>query len=220
MAKFSGNRGPPTRNATVSGWLEANKKSLAALREAVKRTHYYNPIIPEKTDKGSKGMYSALLPGLPVCREVAAAFAARAMLSLGHGNTAEAWQDLLACHRLGRLVGRGSSLIEGLIGVPIEQIASRAEIAFLDRAKPGAKVAESCLRDLLALPPLAEVAEKIECERFVYLDNFMQINQRGLEYLQMIGGDAKLQEPLVNFMLDEIDWDPALETGNKCLTGW
>jgi hypothetical protein len=56
-------------------------------------------------------------PDLGTCREFAYALAARAMLRTGEGRYDDAWQDLLACHRLGRLVARGSFLLYGLVGI-------------------------------------------------------------------------------------------------------
>ena len=100
------------------------------------------------------------------------------MLYLGYNQPAEAWQDLLTCHRLGRQVGQGGTLIEGLVGIAIEQLACRAEVAFLDRAKPDAKTVEGCLRDLFALPKSRTVAEQIDlAERIWYLDSIMQFDR-------------------------------------------
>lgn len=211
---------PWTRNqdVTIAGWLEANEKPLAALRDAAKRPKYYNPLIPEQTEHGrSKGMYSALLPSVQLCREFAGALAARAMLHLGEGRTVDAWQDLLACHRLGRLVGNGGTLIERLVGAAVEMIACRAEAAFLDAAKPDAKTIEQCLRDLLSLPTPGDLAEKIDLERFAFLDVFMQLDARGTEYLLMLSPDAKMDanELFSEIMLALTDWDPALQIGNK-----
>src|SRR5262249_14682596 len=94
-----------SENATISGWLKANEKPLVTVHEATKRTHYYSPIIPETDANGSKGLISSLLPGPQACRELASALLSRAMLNLGHNQPAAAWQELLACHRLARLVG-------------------------------------------------------------------------------------------------------------------
>ena len=40
-------------------------------------------------------------------REAARALTARAMLRVDEGKVDEAWDDLLACHRLARLAGQG-----------------------------------------------------------------------------------------------------------------
>ncbi|HEV3383992.1 MAG TPA: hypothetical protein VG097_04215, partial [Gemmata sp.] len=103
----------------IDRWLKANEKQLAMIIDATKRTCYYSPTVPPRNDKGSTGLINTLLPGLQITRVLAAALAARAMLSLGQGDHDAAWQDLLACHRLGRLVGQGGLLIEGLVGLSL-----------------------------------------------------------------------------------------------------
>jgi hypothetical protein len=216
VSKLAARPWTSNENAAVSTWLQSNEKPLAALREAVKKPQFYSPIIPEKGEKGSKGIISALLPGAQTCREVAAAFACRAMLYLGHGNSAEAWQDLLACHRLGRLVGRGGPLIEGLVGMAIELIACRGDVAFLDRAKPDAKLIERCLRDLLALPPLPPVVDKVDLsERYQLLDTIMLLDRNGLAHLTGVAEGQPAVPAGFGDALAGIDWNPALETANK-----
>ena len=79
---------------------------------------------------------------LELDRELAGALTSRAMLYLGHNQPVEAWQDLLACHRLGRLIGSGGVLVDALVGIAIEQLACRGDIAFLDRMKSDAAVIE------------------------------------------------------------------------------
>src|SRR5205085_899358 len=103
--------------------------------EATKRPHYFNPLVSRKTKKGPSGLIGALLPSVQKCRELASALTARAMLHLAEGRVDAAWQDLLACHRLGRLVARGGTLIEALVGLAIDAIAVKADLAFLEGAK-------------------------------------------------------------------------------------
>jgi hypothetical protein len=202
-------------NPTLNSWLQANEKPMALVAEAATRTHYYNPLIPERDGKGSKGLISTLLPSVQACRDLAAAFACRAMLNIGHGQAAAAWQDLLTCHRLGRLVGRGATLIEGLVGMAIEVIACRAEVVFLDRARPDLKTVEQCLRDLAVLPPLPDAIEKLNIgERFMFLDHIMQVDRRGVGYFESMG-DGRAPMPFSADAFDGTDWDPALERANK-----
>ena len=52
---------------------------------------------------------------------------ALAMLRLQQGKPHAAWQDLLACHRLARLVAQGPTLIDGLISMAVDQIACRGD---------------------------------------------------------------------------------------------
>jgi hypothetical protein len=202
----------------MASWLKANDKPLALVVEATGRPHYYSPLIPPRTKKGSSGgLIGALLPGAQKCREFASALAARAMLRVGEGAYDDAWRDLIACHRLGRLVGRGPTLIEGLVAVAIDGVASLADLAFLDRAKPDARKIERCLRDLRQLPPLPDVADKVDLgDRFMFLDSVLMIDRHGLAFLEgLSGGKPKGPDFLDDLILKGMDWDPALEIANR-----
>src|SRR5439155_11112141 len=107
----------------VAAWLMANEKSLAVALEAARRPEYFNPLIAPRSGKEPTSLITALVPAVVQCRELTSALTARAMLRVGEGKPDAAWQDLVACHRLGRLLGRGGSLIEGLTGIAIDRIA-------------------------------------------------------------------------------------------------
>jgi hypothetical protein len=202
----------------IAGWLKANEKPLAVVIQATKRSHYFSPILPEKTKKGSTGLIGAQIPGVQKCRELASALVARAMLHTGQGAYDDAWRDLLACHRLGRLVGRGGSLIDALVGIAIDTLAGKADLAFLERGKLTAKRIESCLGDLHRLAPLPDIADKVNlCERFSFLEVLMMIDREGLQYLNRMSGAGRSEgsSPLAENVMQDIDWDPALRNANR-----
>ncbi len=118
----------------IAAWLKANEKALLVVVEASKRPDYFNPLICQRNKMGRGTLFSAMLPSAQSCRVLAMALAARAMLCVGERKFDGAWQDLLACHRLGRLFARGASLIEGLVGVSIDAIANSADLAYLEVA--------------------------------------------------------------------------------------
>lgn len=203
----------PAENAVISGWLKANAEPLTALRDAVTRPGYYNPLLP--TEPG-KGLFSALNSGLTAGRELAGALACRAMLSLGEGDAAEAWRDILTCSRLGRRVGHNGVLIEGLVGMAIEHVATRAAVAFLAHARLGAAALDGCRRDLAALPPRADMAAQIDfAERIFFLDGVMQLDRHGWAEAPAYGDDFQpIRHGLTDDLLAGIDWNPALEEAN------
>jgi hypothetical protein len=200
-------------------WLQVNEKPLALVIEATKRPDYYNPMVRPRTEKGPDSMYNAPLPSVQICRELAAALIARAMLRLHEGKLDDAWQDLLASHRLGRLVGCGSSLIESLVGFAIEQTACIGEVAFLDNPQLSSKKALDCLRDVRQLPATSSLAEKLDLsDRFAILDTVMLLDRYGTGYLENLAGEqpAKDQAPKFRLYLEVTDWNPALRTINSC----
>jgi hypothetical protein len=139
------------------------------------------------------------------------------MLRVGEGKFDEAWQDLLACHRLGRLVARGATLIEALVGIAIDHIASNADLAYIERARLTAKQVQGRLKELQGLPPLPPMADKIALgERFMYLDSVQLIRRGGVGTLEgLAGGPAKKPSPEELRTLARIDWEPALRNGNR-----
>src|SRR5262249_43817159 len=136
----------------IASWLKANEKPLALVVEATRRPDYFNPLVSRRSEKGPGGLIGALLPALQKRRELTRALAARAMLRAGEGDFDAAWQDLLACHRLGRLVARGATMIEALVGIAIDTVASNADLAYLDRARLSTEQIQGRLKDLQGLP--------------------------------------------------------------------
>jgi hypothetical protein len=203
----------------LAGWLKRNEKPLALMMEATRRPQYYNPLVPKRTEDWSPGLLGALLPSVQRCREVASALACRAMLRLSEGRIDEAWQDLLACHRLGRLLAHVGTLIELLVGLAIDQVAIKASVAFLGHAKLTSKQVLACLEDLRKLPPMPIVADNLDLgERFMTLDAIMLVARHGMPSLEALASGRS--PPHGNELGDRlftrtINWDPALRNANR-----
>jgi hypothetical protein len=197
-------------------WLHRSEKPLALAMEATRRPEYYNPLVPKRTEDWSPGLLASLVPSVQRCREVGAALSCRAMLRVSEGKVDEAWQDVLACHRLGRQVASGGTLIEFLAGMAIDQIASKADLAFLDHAKLESKQVLSCLEDLRKLPLMPAVADKVDLgERFTLLDTMMLAARHGLQFVGD-GAPPKGNQFQARLFTRSIDWDPAFRNAK----GW
>jgi hypothetical protein len=203
----------------LADWLARNEKPLAVVMEATRRPQYYNPLVPNRTEDWSPGLLSALVPSVQKCRELTTALACRAMLRVSEGKIDEAWQDLLACHRLGRLLARGGTLIELLVGIAIEQIANKADLAFLDHSNLTFTQVLACLEDLRKLPPMSPLADKINlCERFSLLEIIMLTARHGTSVLESLSGSkgrpANGDEFKDRLFTRSINWDPAMRNAN------
>jgi hypothetical protein len=203
----------------IASWLSANEKPLGVAIMAAQRPEYFNPLAAFRTESGaSNGLIAALLPSVQKCRGLAHALTARAMLRTAEGRYDEAWQDLLACHRLARLLARGATLIEALVGIAIDQIASNAELAYLERAKLTAPQVRKCLQDLQALPPMPSIADKVDLgERFMFLDCMQMVRRRGIGVIETFSGGKALEkvDPKVEQALGMLDWAAAFRNGNR-----
>jgi hypothetical protein len=202
----------------IESCLRVNEKPLSLIVEASKRMQYFSPLTPWKTNDQTAGLIGALLPAVQQCRGAAQDLAARAMLRTAQGDTAGAWQDLLACHRLGRHVAKGGSLIEFLVGVAIDQVAFRADLAFLEHAKLDGRQIASCLHDLQKLQPVPALADKVDVtERFILLEAVMIVDRRGLGYVEALAGGpaGNVNAAMFGEVPAGVDWDPTLKTINS-----
>lgn len=190
-------------------WLEENEKPLAAAVAATKRPHYFHPFI-SRPKGGSPGtLIGALLPLPQRCREIGSALALRAMLRCGEKEYDDAWADILSIHRLGRLVARGGSGIELLVGVALGSIAHQSEQAFIAAAKPDAKTALKCQADLLALPAWPSYAEKLNLgERFMMLDALQSLRRDGTDLVTpRPPGAPRQSREQIDAAMSHLDWD-------------
>jgi hypothetical protein len=200
----------------LADWLKANEKPLAVAVEATKRPGWFNPLVSRRPQPGS--LLGARLSGVQKCRELARALICRAMLRVQEGKFDDAWQDLLASHRLGRLVARGATQIELLVGIAIHQITSNATLAYLERAPLTSRQVLDRLKELQALPPMPPLADKIALgERFTYLDCVQMVRRGGVGMMEgLAGGRATKPTPKEEQALSSIDWTPVLRQGNRC----
>lgn len=199
----------------IAAWLKANEKPLALAVEASQRSEYFSPLASGSKEPGT--LIAALLPGVQKTRSLANALCIRAMLHLGEGRADEAWRDVMACHRLGRLMTRGGTMIEELVGIAIEAMATNTALVFIDHAKADVKKLKDCLREVDALPALSPTADKVAlAERFMLLDIIMAVNKHGAKYLAGLGGAGDgFLEMLPQEVLNDVDWDPALKLANQ-----
>lgn len=203
----------------IAAWLETNAKPLEMYVKGSRRPHYFSPMIVPEKEKKTEGLISVLLPAVQGSRTVARLLTARAMRSLKAGKTEAAWNDLIACQRIGRLVGRGPTLIEGLVGYAIGSIANDATVTFLERAPLTRQQLQRYRREFDALPRAASMAEKFNfCERLVFLDSVTLIAHGGPQSMQRVfglgGAGGPQPPPLPRADFGKIEWDSILKTGN------
>jgi hypothetical protein len=200
----------------LGSWIILNEKPLNLVVEACKRPDYYNPLVTRRLPDGKRDiLVTALLPTVQRYREFASAMTARAMLRLSEGKTAEAWQDILACHQLARKVATGATLIEMLVGIAIDAIATGSDLVYLERANLTPKQLRECLKDLQALPPMPHPADKVDLsERLVFLDCVQAVRRRGSNTLaDLIDVSFRLDPKDEKRVAEKIDLEPAFRAG-------
>jgi hypothetical protein len=200
----------------IAEWLESNREPLTHVAEATDRTEYYSPFVSADGEEGQ--LIQILLPGVQCARGLARALVSRAMLSLGENDGLKAWTDLITVHRLGRLVGRGPTLIEGLVGIALESMATEAELRFLSENHPTAKFLARYAKQLEGLPPRALMADKMDhCERAMFLDCCQQVARGRMRLSEIVGGTSGdlAGRVLERILAQSVDWDVVLKSGNR-----
>ncbi len=207
----------PEELPRIAAWLAANEIPLQHIRAAAERPRWYTPMV------SSDGLLmTVLLPQTQDSREAARLLLARAMLRLGQGDAEAAWQDLLACHRLGRLVGQGPTMVERLVGYALDNMAGEGDRALALHGKlPAARLVEM-QAELAKLPPIPPMAESIDrFERYSFLATTTTAAREGPLVVQQLldqpsGNDNLLVRSLSGLAHSATDWDVPLRMGNEC----
>ena len=206
----------PEQFPAINQWIEANEKPLKLVTAATKKKHYFNPLA---SNDERETCINCLLPTIQFSREAARLLCARAMRSLEQNDAASAMQDLLTTHRLARLVGQGSSLIEALVGIAIDSMACEASHVVI--ATPGIVIdqLDSYQKQLASLPSLPSMAEKIELgERCFGLDAVQLIAVDRSQGLELFGKSAEegVVGNIIEFLMENgVDWNLVLTRFNK-----
>jgi hypothetical protein len=141
--------------------------------QGTRRSRCYVPLIPSDYPP------RVISIGLPVqqsSRSAAKALVSRAMRRLNDDRFQEAEQDLLACHRLARLIGRSAFLISGIVGFEIERVAATGDRGLLRYPKLTSFDARAYRTELQNLPAFPRVADEMEfAERLSCLDALITV---------------------------------------------
>jgi hypothetical protein len=202
----------------LAEWLRDNEKPVDIIVKGAMRPQYYSPLVPPvDTDGNPGGLVATLLPGIQQSRSIARYLVSRAMLNIGKGNVDHAWRDLIACHRVGEMIGRGPTLIEYLVGTAITQIATHGQIVFLDRVQPAVAQLAQYRKDLSNLRPIRSASEQLSfTERMMYLDSVVQIACGRVDFNDLDASPASgLEKFATQVAILSIDWNIVMRQGNR-----
>jgi hypothetical protein len=201
----------------VAAWLEENRRPLDLIVAASERPRFYFPLFGSAEPTM---VIDALLPMAQHGRDAARALITRAMFRLKAGKIDEAWQDVLACHRLGRLIVQGPTIAPGMVAIAIESLACQGDATIAHHGQLSAERAGRFADDLKRLPPMARMADKIvTAERFVYLDAVSTMARRGPAEMARLTGDGTEENGFVDSLASlaaaaSINWDEPMRMGN------
>ena len=161
-------------------WLAAQlRRNNAALNLIVRGSQLPKFYVPQINLHPHSSLIGNRMPYLAATLRLAKALAERAMLELHEGKRAECEQDLLAMHRLGRLITRSGFLIGTLVGYEIESLAVHTDAAMANAGWISRKNYLGYARRLRHIPPFAPFARNFDIgERFLVLDYFQHMADR------------------------------------------
>lgn len=164
----------------VQAWLEANEAVMAGVTAAAKRPKAFSPAISST----NPALIGVLLPHIQKSREFARLLTARAMRSLGEGDSEAAWNDLMTVHRIARHVEKGWTLIEQLVAVAIRSIGQEGVAQWLVHSGATADQLQTKWEELAPLSSPRSFGDMMQTERLMYADTVMA----------MVSGSVKMQE--------------------------
>jgi hypothetical protein len=137
------------------------------------------------------------------------------------GEVEKAWEDLLACHRLARLVSEGPTIVEGLVAIRLDEMGMAGDAVLAHEGKLTAEQARRFAVELLGLPPMRKLVEKLNAgERFMFLDMVNAGARLGpavlLRFMSSSGpGRGALTRAVNTAGSILVDWNEPMRMGNQ-----
>ncbi|GAB4148108.1 MAG: hypothetical protein Tsb009_21700 [Planctomycetaceae bacterium] len=162
----------------IANWLDANRKTYSLIMQASQQPILFVPFVVDgKRQDLSTALDSRMAVYQPT-RESVRILSMWANLHLGEGHADLAIKDLLAAHRLARLIHRSGFMIESLVAFALEAIASEGDGRLVASGQLTAKQTLGYLKQLEQLGPLNEFGQNYHvAERCFALDILLQIAQ-------------------------------------------
>lgn len=154
--------------ALLAAYIDANEIPLKWITNAAKRPHFFYPLPSEKSRDAIINIpnmgYLARLRGATdplVCR---------AMLHLGEGRPTDAWNDLYAILRLGRLAENATCGLQFLTAIGLQVTAVNGIAVLLEHAPFTVVQLQQCQQQLRELPPRTPLSNVLAHEQLLSLN--------------------------------------------------
>lgn len=204
----------------IARWIDTNEIPLEFAVEGAARSRFFVPLLPQ-----DRSLSASVLPGpLGFC-EFAELLNTRAMLRLGEGETDAAWLDVMASHRIARLLLQGPTMMSTLVATAIESMTCVRDDKIAIHGNVNAERYLAYLEDLQRIESVDLMGEKPDLtDRYYLLDLICVVSQmdadkfaKGSPFLFSV--DTEDEERLTVFIkhaVDQqlIDWNDILRKAN------
>ncbi len=192
-------------------FLRGNGPAIRATRRASEKTGFFVPLIGQT--QNSAHMAFAYMPWLAQANSLSDTLLAKANLDLGKNNVAGCEANLIAIHRLGRLLAQEPVLIVYLVGLSIDHTADKGDRILLTAPGLNEQDAAGYLRRLSRLSAMPKITAAINIgERMTQLDICVSF------YRDIFGNPENNPDSAdINgrFLDKFINWNPTLVRINK-----
>jgi hypothetical protein len=123
----------------IEAWLNDSLHGFALVSEGVRKTYHWQQYRTAGAGEDANSVMNILLPHLAKYREIARGLCWRAQMKAAKGQYEPAFEDLVTCYKFGRLIKGGEkTLIEQLVGIAIQALATKTMRQMLDNYEIGA----------------------------------------------------------------------------------
>ena len=202
-----------TDNPKQAAWLKQNEAALAITMEASLRKDYYHPLVAPWINGQRQLLFSAPLAVSGKCRELAYALCQRATLRAGEGKWNEAWGDVFAAFRIARLVSRGGTELELIIGVATEDIATYTAMTLLSHDEITTDKLQSYRTRYEQLIPFGTLQPKFLVNICTFQEIVQSVERYGLGVLSNLENSISTntkKQPIDRLLRATVDWNVPL----------
>jgi hypothetical protein len=151
----------------IAQWAKDNDAALTRFVEATRRPRFFIPLYGQQT----LTLAEKQLRHAKYLKEAGHALHARAIRRLADGNADGFIEDVLALHRLARLMSQAGTMVERVVGMSIETSAGCDDVFAAHRGKLSAQQSHRLIAQLDALGDLPTSLDAIDrAERFMGMD--------------------------------------------------
>jgi hypothetical protein len=157
----------------LEGWLARNAGPLKLVRQASTKDMLHFPLISTEDPPQLSEVLRFFNGGIdyPSVRDAGTALYMRGLMKADRRDVAGGWDDMLAVHRLARLMGRTPNLFDRFWANDLNEGAALGGIELATRFRLQPAEARKILASLAELKPMRDIADVLdESERFETLD--------------------------------------------------
>ena len=191
----------------MATWLKQSSEVLDIYSEAVRKPVFELPFCNADAEFDlmlETDLYSQHF------RSIARGFLTRANYFLGSGETRKAIDDMVSCRRMARHLRNQGGLVQRLIGVAVEGMATAMGIDYPSLPNLPNEDLAYFESEWNSVPELASLDHAILFEKLTWLDALQNMSQRqGGNFFQVVGGQAGWTFGL------GINWNVAAREFNK-----